>query len=39
MLRNLVSLVAYLAVLGAFGVTPLLMWLGAVVFVTGRGRS
>ena len=39
MLRNLVSLVGYLIVLGAFAATPLLIWLGGVVFFTDRARD
>lgn len=39
MLRNIGSLVAYLVVLGAFATTPLLIWLGGVVFLSSRDRS
>jgi hypothetical protein len=36
MLRNLVSLMLYLAILGAMGSIPLMLWLGAVVVSTDR---
>jgi hypothetical protein len=39
LLRNLVSLAAYLAVLGAFATAPLLIWLAGVVFLTDRDGS
>ncbi len=40
MLRNLVSLLLYLAVLGAMGSIPLILWIGAAVASTRRrGRE
>jgi hypothetical protein len=36
---TLLHLLVYLAVLGAFAVTPLLLWLGWVVLTTGRRRD
>lgn len=36
MIRNLLSLVFFLAILGAIGTVPLLLWLGAAVAGTRR---
>jgi hypothetical protein len=36
MLRNLISLLLYLAVLGALGSIPLILWVGAAVASTRR---
>jgi hypothetical protein len=36
---KLLDLLAYFVVLGAFAVTPLMLWLGWVVLGTGRHRE
>ncbi len=36
---TLLRLLGYFAVLGVFAVTPLALWLGWVVFSTGRRRG
>jgi hypothetical protein len=36
---TLLRLLWYVAWIGAFAVTPLIMWLGWVVLTTGRRRS
>jgi hypothetical protein len=38
-MTTLLHLLGYFVILGAFAVTPLALWLGWVVFTTGKRRG